>query len=58
MTSLEQYLQRAAILGADPRGGAMVMLFATELMGGKEGAGPLPAGGLLHERLVRQASIR
>ena len=32
MTSLEQYLQRAAILGPDPRGGAMVMLFATELM--------------------------
>jgi unsaturated rhamnogalacturonyl hydrolase len=32
MTSLEQYLQRAAILGKDPRGGAMAMLFATELM--------------------------
>jgi rhamnogalacturonyl hydrolase YesR len=32
MTSLEQYLRRAAILGADPRGGAMAMLFATELM--------------------------
>jgi len=32
MTSLEQYLERAAILGADPRGGAMAMLFATELM--------------------------
>jgi rhamnogalacturonyl hydrolase YesR len=32
MTSLEQYLGRAAILGADPRGGAMAMLFATELM--------------------------
>jgi unsaturated rhamnogalacturonyl hydrolase len=32
-TSLEQYLQRAAILGEDPRGGAMAMLFATELMG-------------------------
>jgi unsaturated rhamnogalacturonyl hydrolase len=32
MTSLEQYLQRAAILGNDPRGGAMAMLFATELM--------------------------
>ena len=33
MTSLEQYLQRAAILGTDARGGAMAMLFATELMG-------------------------
>jgi unsaturated rhamnogalacturonyl hydrolase len=32
MTSLEQYLQRAAILGNDPRAGAMAMLFATELM--------------------------
>jgi unsaturated rhamnogalacturonyl hydrolase len=32
MTSLEQYLQRAAILGNDARGGAMAMLFATELM--------------------------
>ena len=32
MTSLEQYLQRAAILGKDPRGGAMAMLFATERM--------------------------
>jgi hypothetical protein len=32
MTSLEQYLRRAAILGRDPRGGAMAMLFATELM--------------------------
>ena len=32
MTSLEQYLQRAAILGPDARGGAMAMLFATELM--------------------------
>jgi rhamnogalacturonyl hydrolase YesR len=38
MTSLTQYLQRAAILGADPRGGAMVMLFATELMGGEAGS--------------------
>jgi rhamnogalacturonyl hydrolase YesR len=36
MTSLEQYLQRAAILGADARGGAMAMLFATELMGPRE----------------------
>ena len=32
MTSLEQYLQRAALLGNDARGGAMAMLFATELM--------------------------
>jgi unsaturated rhamnogalacturonyl hydrolase len=32
MPSLDQYLHRAAILGADPRGGAMAMLFATELM--------------------------
>lgn len=32
LTTLEQYLHRAAILGQDPRGGAMVMLFATELM--------------------------
>jgi rhamnogalacturonyl hydrolase YesR len=31
MTSLEQYLRRTAILGQDPRAGAMVMLFATEL---------------------------
>jgi len=32
MTSLEEYLHRAAILGPDPRGGAMAMMFATELM--------------------------
>ncbi|HEY1899127.1 MAG TPA: glycoside hydrolase family 88 protein [Steroidobacteraceae bacterium] len=32
VTSLDQYLHRAAILGNDPRGGAMAMLFATELM--------------------------
>jgi unsaturated rhamnogalacturonyl hydrolase len=32
MTSLEQYVRRAAILGPDPRGGAMAMLLATELM--------------------------
>ncbi len=32
MTSVQQYLQRAAILGNDARGGAMAMLFATELM--------------------------
>lgn len=31
-TTLQQYLQRAALLGEDPRGGAMAMLFATELM--------------------------
>jgi len=31
-TTLKEYLQRAAILGEDPRGGAMAMLFATELM--------------------------
>jgi rhamnogalacturonyl hydrolase YesR len=34
MTSLEQYVRRAAILGTDPRGGAMAMLLATELMQG------------------------
>ena len=32
MTSLEQYLEREAILGEDARGGAMALLFATELM--------------------------
>jgi rhamnogalacturonyl hydrolase YesR len=32
MTSLDQYLKRTAILGEDARGGAMAMLFATELM--------------------------
>ena len=32
MTSLDQYLKRTAILGKDPRGGAMALLFATELM--------------------------
>jgi len=31
MTSLDQYLHRAAILGPDARGGAMAMLFATEM---------------------------
>jgi hypothetical protein len=30
MTSLQQYLQRAAILGNDAHGGAMALLFATE----------------------------
>jgi rhamnogalacturonyl hydrolase YesR len=38
MTSLEQYLRRAAILGEDPRAGAMVLLFATELMEERDGA--------------------
>jgi unsaturated rhamnogalacturonyl hydrolase len=32
LTTLQQYLQRTAVLGKDPRGGAMAMLFATELM--------------------------
>lgn len=32
LTTLQQYLDRAAILGNDPRGGAMALLFATELM--------------------------
>jgi rhamnogalacturonyl hydrolase YesR len=32
-TTLQQYLQRAALLGEDARGGAMALLFATELMG-------------------------
>lgn len=31
-TTVTQYLQRAALLGEDPRGGAMAMLFATERM--------------------------
>jgi rhamnogalacturonyl hydrolase YesR len=34
MTSQDQYLKRAAILGEDPRAGAMAMLFATERMRG------------------------
>ncbi len=33
MKSLQEYLQRAAILGPDPRGGAMALLFATEMAG-------------------------
>jgi unsaturated rhamnogalacturonyl hydrolase len=33
MTSLDQYLHRAAILGTDARGGAMAMMFATEMAG-------------------------
>jgi unsaturated rhamnogalacturonyl hydrolase len=32
ITTEQQYLDRAAILGMDARGGAMAMLFATELM--------------------------
>ncbi len=32
ITTEQQYLDREAILGMDPRGGAMAMLFATELM--------------------------
>jgi unsaturated rhamnogalacturonyl hydrolase len=32
LTTLEEYLGRTAILGQDARGGAMAMLFATELM--------------------------
>jgi unsaturated rhamnogalacturonyl hydrolase len=31
--TLEDYLHREAILGPDPRGGAMAMLFATEMGG-------------------------
>ena len=31
MNSLDEYLHRAAILGPDPRGGAMALLFATEM---------------------------
>lgn len=31
--TLDDYLHRAAILGPDPRGGAMTMLFATEMAG-------------------------
>jgi rhamnogalacturonyl hydrolase YesR len=31
--SLEEYLRRAAILGPDPRGGAMALLFAAEMAG-------------------------
>jgi len=33
MKSLDEYLKRAATLGPDPRGGAMALLFATELAG-------------------------
>jgi rhamnogalacturonyl hydrolase YesR len=38
--SAEAYLRRAAILGEDARGGAMAMLFATELMGSRGGRSP------------------
>ena len=38
ITSLEQYLERMAILGEDARGGAMALLFATELMDSKTAA--------------------
>jgi unsaturated rhamnogalacturonyl hydrolase len=31
--TLQDYLDRAALLGPDPRGGAMAMLFATEMAG-------------------------
>jgi unsaturated rhamnogalacturonyl hydrolase len=31
MKSVDEYLKRAAILGPDPRGGAMAMMFATEM---------------------------
>lgn len=33
MKSLEEYLHRAALLGRDPRSGAMALMFATELAG-------------------------
>jgi unsaturated rhamnogalacturonyl hydrolase len=33
MGSLDEYLHRAAILGQDPRGGAMALLLATEMAG-------------------------
>ena len=31
--SLDDYLRRAALVGRDPRGGAMALLFATEMAG-------------------------
>jgi len=31
--SLDDYLRRAALTGRDPRGGAMALVFATELAG-------------------------
>ena len=33
LKSVDEYLHRAAILGPDPRGGAMALLFATEMAG-------------------------
>jgi rhamnogalacturonyl hydrolase YesR len=33
MNSTEEYLRRAALLGVDPRGGAMALMFATERAG-------------------------
>jgi hypothetical protein len=33
MPSVEAYVQRAAVFGTDPRGGAMALLFATEMAG-------------------------
>jgi len=33
LKTVEEYLHRAAILGPDPRGGAMALLFATEMAG-------------------------
>jgi rhamnogalacturonyl hydrolase YesR len=33
--TLEDYLHRAAILGPDPRGGGMALMFATEMAGFK-----------------------
>jgi rhamnogalacturonyl hydrolase YesR len=40
LTTLAQYLHRGAILGPDPRGGAMAILFATELMARRADQGP------------------
>ena len=31
--SLDDYLRRAALTGRDPRGGAMALLFATDMAG-------------------------
>jgi hypothetical protein len=33
MKSVEEYLRRAALFGPDPRGGAMVMMFAAAMAG-------------------------
>ena len=32
-TTVDEYLRRAAILGPDPRGGAMALMFATAMAG-------------------------